>query len=464
LRFLVLRSEVFSVSQMFQAFTGRLTAPILKIAAAFLAVSIAVAPIAAQASAKGAVVVIDANTGKTLYSEAADAQRFPASLTKMMTLYLIFERLNNGKLSKDTRISFSPRAAAAAPSKLGVKAGNSITVEQAILALVTKSANDVAIAVAEKIGGSESGFAEMMTRKARQLGMSRTTFRNASGLPNPKQMTTARDMARLGIALREHHPRYYAYFETRSFTFAGRRMGNHNKLLGRVDGVDGIKTGYTRASGFNLVTSAQDGKRSIVAVVMGGKSGGSRDARMRQLVATYLKKGSKTDQGDLVAAVESPAEVIKNKDPIEDVEVAILDLESIAPQKAAKQKVQKPEKMPAVTAYAEEPVKRPSVGLGKIDETVTASVKKEAKQESPGGWMVQIAAADSVDGANALLSKARAKGGKAVASASNFVQQTEKNGQTLHRARFAGFGSQQAAVNACNALKKQKVSCFAVAG
>jgi D-alanyl-D-alanine carboxypeptidase len=433
---------VLAVSHVFQAFAGRYSAPLLKIAAAFMAVSIVLAPVAASASAKGAVVVIDANTGKTLYSEAPDAQRFPASLTKMMTLYLVFERLNNGKLSKDTRISFSQRAANASPSKLGVRAGVSITVEQAILALVTKSANDVAIAVAEKIGGSESGFAEMMTRKAHQLGMSRTTFRNASGLPNPKQTTTARDMARLGIALREHYPRYYSYFDTRSFTFAGRRMGNHNKLLGRVEGVDG--------------------NRSIVAVVMGGKSGGSRDARMKQLVATYLKKGSKIDQGNLVAAVEAPAkEVLAEIDPIEDVEVAILDLKPIAPQKIIKQK---PVKAAVIAAYAEEPVKRPSVGVGQIDKTMTASVAQEPEQASPGGWMVQIAAAESVDGANALLEKARAKGGKAVGSASNFVQQTEKNGQTLHRARFAGFGSQQAAVNACNALKKQKISCFAVAG
>jgi D-alanyl-D-alanine carboxypeptidase len=447
---------VFAVSHLFQAFDRRKTVPFLKIAAALMAVSIALTPVAATAAAKNAVVVVDANSGKTLYSEAADAQRFPASLTKMMTLYLVFERLNNGKLTKDTKISFSKRAANASPSKLGVKAGNSITVEQAILALVTKSANDVAIAVAEKIGGSESGFAEMMTRKARQLGMNRTTFRNASGLPNPSQTTTARDMARLGIALREHYPRYYAYFDTRSFTFAGRRMGNHNKLLGRVEGVDGIKTGYTSASGFNLVTSARDGNRSIVAVVMGGKSGGSRDARMRQLVATYLKKGSKVDQGDLVAAVEVPKEVVVNKDPIEDVEVAILDVAPIKPQKAVKS--------PVVAAYAEEPVKRPSVGVGEIDKTVTASVEKKSKQAPTGGWMVQIAAAESEAGANALLDKARSKGGKALATASNFIQQTEKNGQTLHRARFAGFGSQQAAINACNALKRQKVSCFAVAG
>jgi D-alanyl-D-alanine carboxypeptidase len=444
------------VRSVFQAFIGRSPAPFLKIAAAFMAVSISMAPVTAIASAKSSVVVIDANSGKTLYSEAADAQRFPASLTKMMTLYLLFERLNNGKLSRETRINISQRAASAAPSKLGVKAGNSITVEQAILALVTKSANDVAIAVAEKIGGSESGFAEMMTRKARQLGMSRTTFRNASGLPNPKQMTTARDMARLGIALREHYPRYYSYFDTRSFTFAGRRMGNHNKLLGRVEGVDGIKTGYTRASGFNLVTSAKDGNRSIVAVVMGGKSGGSRDARMKQLVATYLKKGSKVDQGNLVAAAEPAKEVVADKDPIEDVEVAILDVAPIKKQKPVKQAV--------VTAYAEEPVKRPSVGVGEIDKTVTASVEKKSNKQSSGGWMVQIAAAESEAGANALLEKARSKAGKAVGSASNFVEQTEKNGQTLHRARFAGFGSQQAAVNACNALKKQKVSCFAVAG
>jgi D-alanyl-D-alanine carboxypeptidase len=444
------------VNHVFQTFAARKSIPFFKIAAAFLAVSIALAPVSAKAAAKGAVVVIDANTGKTLYSEAADAQRFPASLTKMMTLYLLFERLNNGKLSKETRVSFSKRAAGASPSKLGVRAGVSITVEQAILALVTKSANDVAIAVAETIGGSESGFAEMMTRKARQLGMSRTTFRNASGLPNPGQTTTARDMARLGIALREHYPRYYSYFDTRSFTFAGRRMGNHNKLLGRVEGVDGIKTGYTAASGFNLVTSARDSNRSIVAVVMGGKSGGSRDARMKQLIATYLKKGSNVDQGNLVAAAEAPTQQIADKDPIEDVEVAILDVKPVKPQKSVKS--------PVVTAYAEEPVKRPSIGVGEIDKTVTASVEKKSKQASTGGWMVQIAAAESEDGANALLNKARAKAGKAVASASNFIELTEKNGQTLHRARFAGFSSQDAAVQACNALKKQKVSCFAVAG
>lgn len=437
---------------MFQAFLKRKTSALLCVAAAFMGASIAMAPVAATAAPKNAVIVIDANTGKTLYAETADAQRFPASLTKMMTLYMMFEQMSSGDLSKDTRIPFSKRAANASPSKLGLKAGNSISAEQAILALVTKSANDVAIAVAEKLGGSESGFADLMTKKARQLGMSRTTFKNASGLPNPNQVTTARDMATLGIALREHHPRYYRYFETKSFTFAGRKMSNHNKLIGRVEGVDGIKTGYTNASGFNLVTSAQDGKRSIVAVVMGGRTGGSRDAKMRQLVATYLKKSSKTDQGDLVASIEPP----KNVEPIQDVEIAILDVAPIAKQKPVKQKT--------IAAYAPEPVKRPKADVGKIDETMTASVVREAAPESSGGWMVQIAAAESVDGANALLDKARAKAGKSIGSASNFIQKTEKNGQTLHRARFAGFGSQQSAINACNVLKKQKINCFAVAG
>jgi D-alanyl-D-alanine carboxypeptidase len=433
--------------------SGRLRRSLFNVAAALAAVALIAATMPAEAAKKtansrNAVIVIDANTGKTLYSESADAQRFPASLTKMMTLYLVFERMQQGRISKGTRIKFSARAAGAQPSKLGVRAGNSITVEQAIYALVTKSANDVAIAVAENLGGSEARFADLMTKKARQLGMSRTVFRNASGLPNPRQVTTARDMARLGLALREHFPKYYDYFETRSFTYAGKRMGNHNKLLGNVQGVDGIKTGYTRASGFNLVTSARAGGRSIVAVVMGGRSGASRDARMRELVRAYLKRGSRNDAGDLIA-----------KAPMDDlpaaVEVAALpDMKPIPAQRPAE-----------MTAFAEEPVQRPSAAVGQIDQTLTASIPVEdSLSASPGGWMVQVAAAESADGANAILDRVKSKGVKAIANAVNHIEQTEKNGQILHRARFAGFSSQDAAVKACNALKKQKISCFAVQG
>jgi D-alanyl-D-alanine carboxypeptidase len=420
-----------------------------------LGAALTLVPAVAQA-AKNAVIVIDANTGKTLYSESADATRHPASLTKMMTLYMVFERMQAGKLSKSTPLRVSSRAAGAAPSKLGLRAGSSISVEQAILALVTKSANDAAIVVSENLGGSESEFARMMTRKARALGMSGTTFRNASGLPDARQVTTARDMARLGIALREHFPRYYGYFKAGSFTYGGRTHRNHNKLLGRVAGVDGIKTGYIRASGFNLVTSAKSNGRSIVAVVMGGSSGAKRDARMRELVARYLSKGSRADGGDLVA--RSTAET-----PSGDVVVAAAGVE-LPKGASAPVPESRPGSQPELTAFAATPEPAAAPAVQAIDETITASLGAAPEAASASGWMVQIAAADSANGANDLLEKARAKASRALANAIDYVEPTKKNGQTLHRARFAGFKSQDAAVNACQELKKKKVSCFAVEG
>ena len=236
----------------------------------------------AQANPRYASIVVDVATGEVLHGSNADATRYPASLTKIMTIYLLFEALETGRISKNTPIPISAKAAAEPPSKLGLRAGSTITVESAILALITRSANDVATAVGEFLGGSESKFASMMTAKARQLGMNSTTFRNAHGLPNNQQVTTARDMAILGLAVREHFPQHYSYFGTRQFTFNGQRIGNHNRLLGRVTGVDGIKTGFIRASGFNLVTSVRTGGRSVVAVVMGGRTGASRDDHMAE--------------------------------------------------------------------------------------------------------------------------------------------------------------------------------------
>jgi len=250
-------------------------------------------PAIAMANPKYAGIVVDAKTGKTLYAYSADAYRYPASLTKIMTLYLVFEELEAGRLSLNSRLTVSKYAAGRPPSKIGVKAGKTIKVKDAILALVTKSANDVATVVAENIGGSEKKFAERMTRTARQLGMKKTTFRNPHGLPNSGQRTTARDMARLGIAIQERFPQYYGYFKTRSYKYGSRTYGNHNKLLGSVRGVDGIKTGYIRASGFNLVTSVNRDGRQIVAVVMGGRTGASRNAQMTKLIGRYLKKASR---------------------------------------------------------------------------------------------------------------------------------------------------------------------------
>ena len=208
---------------------------------------------AIPASPAFSALVVDANTGRTLYSVAEDAPRHPASITKVMTLYLLFEQLDKGAMTLQTRIPISEHAAAQEPSKLGVEPGETISVEDAIKAVVTRSANDVAVAIAEAIGRDESTFAEMMTRKAHALGMSSTVYRNASGLPNDEQITTARDLTILARSLEERFPRYFKYFSTHEFEYAGEVIGNHNHLLGRVDGVDGIKTGYTRASGFNLL-------------------------------------------------------------------------------------------------------------------------------------------------------------------------------------------------------------------
>jgi D-alanyl-D-alanine carboxypeptidase len=237
-------------------------------------------------------IVVDANSGNVLHSASPDEPRHPASLTKIMTLYLLFERLEAGKLKLDSQLPVSEHASVQAPTKLGLKPGQTIAVEDAIRGLVTRSANDAAVVVAEAIGGDESDFAEMMTKKAHALGMSRTVYRNASGLPNDEQSTTARDQALLGRAIQERFPREYRYFSTLSFTYHGEAMRNHNMLLGQVEGVDGIKTGYTQASGFNLVTSVRRNNRHIVAVVLGGTSAGARDARMRTLIEQHIAAAS----------------------------------------------------------------------------------------------------------------------------------------------------------------------------
>jgi D-alanyl-D-alanine carboxypeptidase len=235
---------------------------------------------------------VDAKTGAVLHQASPDALRHPASLTKVMTLYLLFERLEAGKISLDTPMEVSAHAASQAPTKLGLQPGGTLKVEDAIKGLVTKSANDAAVVVAETLGGSEEDFAAMMTRKARALGMRNTVYHNASGLPDDAQNTTARDQALLGIAIQNRFPKYYRYFSLPSFVYHGRSLRNHNHLLGSVEGVDGIKTGYTRSSGFNLISSVKRGGRQIVAVVLGGRSAGSRDARMRSLIESNIALAS----------------------------------------------------------------------------------------------------------------------------------------------------------------------------
>ncbi|WP_265516491.1 D-alanyl-D-alanine carboxypeptidase family protein [Nitratireductor luteus] len=241
-------------------------------------------------SEKYAAIVIDAHSGKIIYESASNERRYPASLTKMMTLYLLFEALDSGQLTSSSEIPISAFAASRPPSKIGFKPGQSIDVRTAILALCVKSANDVATAVAERLGGSEEHFATMMTAKARELGMRSTTFRNASGLNDPNQITTAHDMGLLAMALRKHFPHHYHFFANRSFSYKGKMIRGHNNLLGSVRGVDGLKTGYIRASGFNVATSAARDGRRIIAVVMGGESAKVRDAHMEELITAYLPR------------------------------------------------------------------------------------------------------------------------------------------------------------------------------
>jgi len=240
---------------------------------------------------KYAGIVVDAKSGKVLYEEAADSRRYPASVAKVMTLYVLFQELSAGNLKLSTKMTVSKHAAAAVPTKLGLRAGSTITVEDAIKSLVTLSANDMARVIAEHISGSEEKFAERMTATARALGMRNTTYRNASGLPDGGQITTVRDQAILGIAVYQHFSNYYEFFQTKSFSYGRSTYGNHNRVLGYMGAVDGIKTGYINAAGSNLLTAARKDNRHIVVVAFGFNSAGSRDQKVRELVANYLPKG-----------------------------------------------------------------------------------------------------------------------------------------------------------------------------
>ena len=482
---------------------------------AVLAAIVACAIVETPANAASyAGIVMDAKTGKILYSHREDARQAPASLTKMMTLYMLFEAMESGRVSKKTRISISRHAAGMPPSKLGVKAGGSVTVEQAILALVTKSANDVASAVGEHIAGSESKFSQSMTAKARSLGMKSTTFKNASGLPNSGQLTTAHDMAVLGIALREHFPRYYGYFSTRVFTYGKKRMGNHNRLLGRVKGMDGIKTGYTKASGFNLVSSVERDGGSIVAVVLGGKSGKARNDQMAALVKRYMPKAS--HGGDsLVVAKAKTRKIVEN-----DVVTASASQPRTAKSMLAAFMAPVPSKRPAmlepqaeetaslrvatahiVSSASQEggsengagfdiaaieqklrqmsghklPVPSPAPASGQIDPIVTAETSSQdiagelaymPEQAEPetkaSGWQIQIGAAPSLGAATKLLENARAKAPAMLEQVANHTETVAKGNTMLYRARFAGFASKDDAWAACGQLKKKKFACIAL--
>jgi D-alanyl-D-alanine carboxypeptidase (penicillin-binding protein 5/6) len=250
-------------------------------------------------------IVVDANTGEVLYSKRADSQRYPASITKIMTLYLTFEALQSGRLHLDDRLTISAHANSMAPTKLGLGVGAQIRVDDAIRALAVKSANDMAVALAERIGGSESRFAALMTLRAQELGMANSQFVNASGLPDRRQLSTSRDIALLSRAVMRDYPQYYGYFGIHRFTYRGETMTNHNHLLDTMPGVDGLKTGFTNASGYNLAASAVRNGRRLIAVVMGGNSWAARDANVADLLNTGFEVLRRRDLGEKITIAQS---------------------------------------------------------------------------------------------------------------------------------------------------------------
>ena len=455
-----------------------------------------------------AAMVVDANSGRTLYAENENELRHPASITKVMTLYLLFEQLEKGRIGLDTEIRISSRANRQAPSKLGLDVGDTIQVEDAIKAVVTKSANDIAVAIAETVGGDEDTFADLMTRKAHALGMSRTVYRNASGLPNDEQVTTARDLTILGRAIQERFPKYYRYFSTHTFNYAGGSYRNHNRLLGRVEGVDGIKTGYTRGSGFNLLTSVHRDGRHIVSVILGGRSGGERDRRMAGLVEDNIESGSASRTATMiadaapseplrVAAAEpalapaplppqpSPARIARTAAPVDIAPafapqpmdrqkialfsrqpVASEALEAVAarplpparPAIVAAKRLTPPEDVPETTAAIPQPPAARRPAAPQADSQI-ARADGERPALAAAGMMIQIGAGDDAEKVNELLVKAKAKSRSALASAKPFTEKVQKGDTTLYRARFAMLDAASAQA-ACGDLIKSGFACF----
>ncbi|MQX99795.1 peptidase M15 [Sinorhizobium medicae] len=380
----------------------------------------------AQAVAGSASLVVDARTGRVLSAENPDTLNHPASLTKMMTLYMTFEALHRGQLAWKTPVPMSATAARKPPTKLGVRPGETITVQEAVYGMIVRSANDAAAAMAERLGGTEEGFARMMNAKARQLGMNRTFFVNASGLPASEQVTTARDMARLAVALMRHHPREYRLFSVQSFAFRGRVIRGHNNLMYRYQGMDGIKTGYTRASGYNLVSAVAEGNRRLIGVVLGGRSARSRDEKMAALLDQHLGRVSSPGRPMIESA---------NAPRLADV----ASLPGVSLSYAGTK--------PAVEALAAPAAAAPT--------TVPAAVAAASAPSFSNGWRIQLSTAPTAEGARKMLVEAQSAGGAALLGGTPHSEAAGK----AYRVGFVGFVSREAAAIACDVLKKRSYDC-----
>ena len=384
--------------------------------------------LAAASQSKYAAIVVDAKSGEVLYAKRADAPRYPASITKVMTLYLTFEALAAGKIHLDDPVMFSPRAAAQSPTKLGVPAGQTITVSEAMQALAIKSANDVAVAMAEKLGGTESRFAALMTLRAKELGMTNTHFANASGLPNSRQISTARDIAILSRAVMRDYPQYYKLFSQREMTFRGQTLRNHNGLLHRMPGVDGLKTGFTNASGFNLAVSAVRDNRRLIAVVMGGPTTRARDENAESLLLTGFDVIRRRDLGEKITIAQNlfepePSGRIEGSVEQGDQDLNIVLASATPPARTTRIEVVEPKSRKAAPAKAEQ-------------------------------WGVQVGAFRARADAKEQIDLIGKRFGKQVAGAKPLTDKAAGR----YRSRFVGL-SEFEAKNACKAIKAKGMAC-----
>lgn len=440
---------------------------VLKFSFIFVLASIVFVGFASSASAnpKYAALVIDAHTGKILHSRHANKQRHPASLTKIMTLYILFEELQKGQLALDTELIVTAKAASQPPSKIGLKPQQRIKVIDAIRALVTKSANDVAVTVAENLGGTHSEFAKEMTRRAKKMGMTKTVFRNASGLHNPQQVTTAHDMAILAQRIYNDFPKYYKFFKTKHFTYKGRKYRNHNRLLFNYKGTDGIKTGYIRASGFNLVSSVKRKDKHIFAVVMGGKSSKRRNTHMKALlnrnfpkaVAMKRKPRKQFEKSIELASYQNNAQIsqqasneTKSQKPIQMASLGATQVPNIQyfgthPQDAVEANTTaNPSQSNGYEAQG-------STGQDNIIETTT--------HKANGPFHVQIGAFSGVKEAKAKLDTVSSNANDLLNGHPAVTVAFTKNEKQYVRARFAAF-SKTKARSTCAQLKKRSIDCI----
>jgi D-alanyl-D-alanine carboxypeptidase (penicillin-binding protein 5/6) len=386
-----------------------------------------------------AAVVVDAETGEVLFSRRGDSLRYPASITKVMTLYLTFEALSTGRLSPDDRVVISAKAAAQSPTKLGLPVGASLSVSEAMQALAIKSANDVSVALAEKLGeGSERRFAAMMTLRARELGMVNTHFVNASGLPDSRQVTTARDLAILSRAVLRDFPQHYAMFSQQSFTFQGRQMNNHNGLLWRMPGADGLKTGFTSASGYNLAVSAVRGNRRLIAVVLGGPSNARRNAKAENLLLTGFELAARRDRGERVQFAQASFE--------SEPAPAVLYAQARPPESGAD--ILAPDRVVLTSAP-------PPRNLSQFEIVDPASTGlRQGGRAAAGKWSVQVGAFRSQDLARKQAEVVR----KLAPDHFSAGGRAEKSGASW-RTRFTGY-SESSARAACKALKARGQPCM----